>query len=113
MFGRNALHEFIRQQREEARREHEETMDYLQRRDEEMKQRDAEMKEEMKRRDAEMRDFNREILLRNEKVYTAAIAQLEKNTARVESNTEETRAQTQALLKLIDRFDNPGNAAAA
>lgn len=40
---------------------------------EEAKRRD----EESKRRDEEMREFNREILLRNEKVYTAMIAQLD------------------------------------
>jgi hypothetical protein len=66
------------------------------------------------------REFNREILLRNEKVYTSVLVRLEelgeetrKSTAQIESNTEETRARTQALLKLIDRFDAPGDAAAA
>ena len=33
--------------------------------------------------------------------------------SQIESSTEETRAQTQALLRLIDRFDRPGGAAAA
>jgi hypothetical protein len=80
----------------------------------------TEMREEARRRDEEMREFNREILLRNEKVYTSVIAQLEKNTARVHASTEETRSsieetrvQTQALLRLIDRFDESGGAAAA
>ena len=67
----------------------------------------------MERRDEKMGEFNREILLRNEKVYTAMIAQLEENTARVAESSEETRAQTRALLKLIDRFDDPGSSAAA
>lgn len=73
----------------------------------------AEMREESERQWEKTREFNREILLRNEKVYTSAIAQLEENTAQIRSNTEETRAQTQALLRLIDRFDRPGGAAAA
>jgi hypothetical protein len=73
----------------------------------------AEMREDAKRRDEEMREFNREILLRNERVYTSVIAQLEKNTARVHESTEETRAQTRALMTLIDRMDGSGGAAAA
>jgi uncharacterized protein with HEPN domain len=60
----------------------------------------------------ETQEFNREILLRNEKVYTGVIVRLEElgeetraNTEQTRSNTEETKAQTQALLKLIDRLD--------
>lgn len=60
----------------------------------------------------ETREFNREILLRNEKVYTGVIVRLEElgeetraNTEQIRSNTEETRAQTQALLKVIDQLD--------
>lgn len=87
----------------------------------------AEMREESQRRDRdfkllveETREYNREILLRNEKVYMSVIAQLDRNTAQMhsntvqmESNTEETRAQTQALLSLIDRMNETGGAAAA
>jgi len=135
MFGRQSFREFLRDQREESRREHEETMSYLRRCDEEWKRRDERWEQETKRRDEEwlqetkrrdeewekamerrdekMGEFNREILLRNEKVYTAMIAQLEENTARVAESSEETRAQTRALLKLIDRFDDPGSSAAA
>jgi cell division protein ZapA (FtsZ GTPase activity inhibitor) len=60
----------------------------------------------------EMKESNREILLRNEKVYTGVIVRLEElseesraSTEQTRSNTEETKAQTKALLKLIDRFD--------
>jgi hypothetical protein len=60
-----------------------------------------EMRAESQRRDEEMREFNREILLRNEKVYTAMIAQLEENT-------EQTRANTKAVLSLLDRFNGSG-----
>lgn len=121
--------------------QHEEVMACLQGRDEELREEFRVRREESKRRDEkfeqhkeearqreeklerlveETREFNREILLRNEKVYTAVIAQLEENTEQmrlssdqIRSNTEETRAQTQALLRLIDRFDESGGAAAA
>ena len=79
----------------------------------EMREESQRRVEEAERRSEETRDFNREILLRNEKVYTSMIAQLEKNTAQAHSSIEETRAQTQALLRLIDRFDGNGAAAAA
>jgi hypothetical protein len=96
MFGRrDSLRELIAEMREESRR------------------RGEEFKEESERQWEETREFNREILLRNEKVYTSMIAQLEKNTAQVHSNTEETRAQTRALLRLIDRFDEPRGPAVA
>jgi hypothetical protein len=77
------------------------------RRSDSLQERIDEMREESRRQWEETRAFNREILLRNEKVYTAMIAQLEKNTAQVHSSTEETRAQTQALLRLIDRSMRP------
>ncbi len=103
---RETLLELIRSQREESSREHEETMAYL-------RSRDAEMERQFERRDEEMREFNREILLRNEKVYSNVIVRLEEMGKDIRSNTEETKAQTQALLRLIDRFDRPGGAAAA
>lgn len=76
--------------------------------------------EESKAAIEESREFNREILLRNEKVYTHVIARLERlgermdaGTAQLRENTEETRAQTKALLRLLDRFDGPSGMAAA
>jgi hypothetical protein len=68
--------------------------------------------EASERRTEETREFNREILLRNEKVYTSMIVQLEENTEQTRASIEETRAQTQALLRLIDRFDEPDGIAA-
>lgn len=68
MFGRQSLRELIRSNHEEIVRSMDET-----------------------------REFNREILLRNEKVYTGVIAQLEENTAA-------TRANTEGLLKALGRF---------
>jgi vacuolar-type H+-ATPase subunit I/STV1 len=101
MFGRR-LEKLINAQ-------HEETMAHLRQRKEEFER----LMEASERRTEETREYNREILLRNEKVYTSVIARLEKNTAKIDSSIEETRAQTQALLRLIDRFDQPGGAAAA
>jgi hypothetical protein len=80
---------------------------YLERRDEEARKRDqegrarwAELRRLRKRaeaQEAETREFNREILLRNEKVYTAMIAQIEENTKQI-------RANTQAVLSVLDRL---------
>ena len=135
MFGRHtSLRELIHSQ-------HEEFMRYQERRDEEWGRRDAEFREESQRRAEESRqraeesrqreerldqlveetrEYNREILLRNEKVYTSVLARLDEmgkeireSTAQIRSNTEESRAQTQVLLRLLDRFDEPGGAAAA
>lgn len=92
---------------------------YLEKRDEEFRRRDEELRAEAQKRDAEgrarwveikelraksnaltkeTREFNREILLRNEKVYTSLIAQ-------VEENTEQIRANTRAVLSVLDRFN--------
>jgi hypothetical protein len=118
IFGRDkvSLRELIRNQ-------HDEFIQYQRRRDEEQRRRAEDQRrrdEEQRRRDEEFRslveetrEYNREILLRNEKVYTGVIARLEELGEETRSNIEETRAQTQALLRLIDRFDEPGGAAAA
>jgi len=55
--------------------------------------------EEFRRRDEGMREFNREILLRNEKVYKAAIAELEEGRKQIQANTR-------AVLSMLDRLDN-------
>jgi hypothetical protein len=68
--------------------------------------------EENQRLAEETREYNREILLRNEKVYTSVIAKLEKQSREIEENTARTRAGTEAILKLLDRFDDPGAATA-
>jgi vacuolar-type H+-ATPase subunit I/STV1 len=95
MFGRrDSIRELIAEMREESNRRDEEVREEAKRRD-----------EESKRRDEEMREFNREILLRNEKVYTSVIVQLEENT-------EQTRANTKAVLSLLDRFNGSDGLAA-
>jgi hypothetical protein len=90
MFGRfrSSLRELIRTQ-------HGEFMLYQEKRDDELRRRD----DEFRRRDEEMREFNREILLRNEKVYKAVIAEMEEGRRQI-------RANTQAVLSMLDRFDN-------
>jgi hypothetical protein len=58
------------------------------------------------------REFEREILLRNEKVYKAVIADMERLGREMEEGRKQIRANTEAVLKLLDRFDEPGGAAA-
>ena len=60
----------------------------------------------------ETREFNREILLRNEKVYMSAIADMERLGKEMEEGRRQIRANTEAVLRLLDRFDEPGGAAA-
>ncbi len=83
MFGRPSLRDLFAEMREESKRR----------------------EEEFKRLAEETREYNRELLLRNEKVYTSVIAQLEENT-------EQTRANTEAVLRLLDRFSGPDGLAA-
>ena len=95
MFGRReSFRELIRNQ-------HEETLRYQE-----------EGREKYQRLVEETREFNREILLRNEKVYTSVIAKLEKQSKEIAENTARTRAGTEAILKLLDRFDDSGTATA-
>jgi chromosome segregation ATPase len=56
---------------------------------------------------AEARLFNRELLIRLEKTYTNLGATLELMGERIAANTEEVKAQTEAILKLVDRFEDP------
>ena len=88
MFGRReSLRELIRNQ-------HAETLSFQ-----------AASEERYRQLVEETREFNREILLRNEKVYTKLIAE-------IEEGREQIRANTQAVLRLLDRFDEPGGATA-
>lgn len=80
--------------RDLVRNQHDEFMQYQRRHD-----------EEFRGLVQETREFNREILLRNEKVYTSMIVQLEENT-------EQTRANTKAVLSMLDRFNGSGGVAA-
>ncbi len=135
MFSRRkeSLRELIQQQRRESERRHEESERrhqeserrheeflqreekrkkefdrYMEKRDEESRKREAEGREREARLELlteETREFNREILLRNEKVYTRLIVQMEENT-------EQIRVNTRAVLSVLDRLNGPGEAAA-
>ncbi len=50
------------------------------------------------------RQFNREILLRNEKVYTSLIAEMEEGRKQIQANTR-------AVLSVLDRLDGSGGLA--
>lgn len=132
MFGRGtSLLELLRSQQSESRELvrslHEESMRYQERRDAECRKRDAEFQEEarqraeearqrakesrereerLKRMEEETREYNREMLLRNEKVYKAVIAEVEEGRKQIAANT-------QAVLSVLDRLGNSGGAAAA
>ena len=87
---------------------------YLEKRDAEAAERAAEgrnrwaevqrLREKAEAREEETREFNREILLRNEKVYTSMIAEMERNSRRIDEGTKQLRANTQAVLSMLDRF---------
>jgi hypothetical protein len=67
----------------------------------ESRKRDEEAQESRERLDAlveETREFNREILLRNEKVYTSVIAEMEEWRKQIQANT-------QAVLNVLDRLN--------
>ncbi len=52
-----------------------------------------------------LQEFSREILLRNEKVYTAVIAE-------IQDMREQVQANTKAVLSVLDRLEGSGGAAA-
>lgn len=96
---------------EEARRCEEQWAAESRKRDEEAQKRDDRWAAEAQRRDEEgresreridalveeTREFNREILLRNEKVYTSVIAEMEDWRKQIQANT-------QAVLSVLDRL---------
>lgn len=94
--------EEIRSEREEIRRKGEERTEQMRREGEE---RTEQMRQEGDERTAEMREFMREILLRNEKVYTAVIAEMEKQGKRLDEGTAQLAANTKAVLSVLDRLN--------
>ncbi len=94
MFGRETLKEVVR-------KESESTREVI-----------RELREDSLRAWEETREFNREILLRNEKVYTSVIAEMEEGRRQMEEGRRQIQANTKAILGLLDRFDEPGGAAA-
>ncbi len=71
---------------------------YLEKRDEEFKSWTREREEKFEELREESREFHREILLRNEKVYISVIAEMEEGRRQI-------RANTQAVLSMLDRFN--------
>lgn len=57
---------------------------------------------------AETRLFNRELSIRVEKASASLDTTLGVLAERVLANTEEVKAQTQAILRLVDRFEEAG-----
>jgi hypothetical protein len=51
-----------------------------------------------------LQEFSREILLRNEKVYTAVIAE-------IQDMREQVQANTKAVLSVLDRLEGSGGVA--
>lgn len=125
MFGRS-FKRYLEKRDEEFHRRDEELRTEAKRREAETRKRDAEarkrdeeLKAEARKRDAEgsarwarleelraksdaqaeeTREFNREILLRNEKVYMSAIAEIEEGRKQIQANT-------QAVLSVLDRLN--------
>lgn len=90
-------------------------MHYLDKRDEEFRVERAELhrlREASDARAEEIREYNREMLLRNEKVYTTVIAEMEEGRRQLEEGTKQIQANTQAVLSVLDRLNGSGGATA-
>ena len=109
MLRRESLRKVVREEAaglgDLVRTLHEETLHYQ----EESRKRYEAVQEESRKKYAvlqeETREFNRELLLRNEKVVNKAIAE-------IEDGRKQIRANTEAVLALLDRFARPGDAPA-
>jgi hypothetical protein len=98
VFGRESLREVVRNQ-------HQEMQEFLRDQREESLRYQEESRIKHETLVEETREFNRELLLRNEKVVNKAIAEIEEGRKQIRANTE-------AVLALLDRFDKRGGAAA-
>ncbi len=141
MFGRTSLRELIRQQREESiqraaerkrydeeraaeRKRYEEKREaawtrYCEKREAEWKAYEEERARFEEERAAEsqeriddFRQFIHETLLRNEKVWQSVMAELERGRQRLDDMGEQIRANTKAVLSVLDERNGPGGAAA-
>jgi hypothetical protein len=63
------------------------------------------LREKAEVREEETREFNREILLRNEKVYKTVIAEMEEGRKQIQ-------ADTKAVLSALDRLNGSDGLAA-
>jgi hypothetical protein len=64
-----------------------------------------------KSRTEDLRRFIREILLRNEKVVNRQIAEIAAMTAEINEGRKQLRANTKAVLSVLDRLEGAGGAA--
>jgi len=99
-----SLRELVRAQREE----HADTRELIRAQREESKRYREESRRYQERRDEDLREFNREILLRNEKVYTAVIAEMEEGRKQLEEGRKQIEANTKAVLSVLDRLNGSG-----
>lgn len=100
MFGRS-VKRYLEKRDEEFKAEARRRDAEAQKRDAEGRARWARLEELRVKSDAqaeETREFNREILLRNEKVYMSAIAEMEEGRKQIQANT-------QAVLSVLDRLN--------
>jgi hypothetical protein len=122
-----SLREFLRDEnsslRELIRNQHVETKELISNQHVEMKELIRDMREESlryhERREEEFREFMREITLRHERIYGPMIAEMEEGRREMEEGRREMeegrkqiRANTEAVLRLLDRSDEPGSATA-
>jgi hypothetical protein len=104
----NAIMEELREQREEMREQHAETREELRQHREELRRQRDEMREHRARSEREF-ELNRRSyeagMTLCARLVDRTTAALDALTHEIRDHREEGRAQTQALLKLIDRMD--------
>jgi hypothetical protein len=97
--------------RELIRNQHQETLALIGEMREDSRRHDQRWDAELERRDGEFREFMREITLRHEKVFGSVLAEMEEWRKETEEGRRQIRANTEAVLRLLDRL-GPGGAAA-
>ena len=61
---------------------------------------------------SDLRQFMHEIIVRLDRITDGHVRRLDALTREIVDHRDETRAQTQAILRLLDRFGNGGEAPA-
>ncbi|MBS1887344.1 MAG: hypothetical protein JSU06_09160 [Actinobacteria bacterium] len=74
----------------------------------ELREETRELRADYDRELAETRLFNREVLIRMEKTYSNLGATLELVGEELHELKAAVKAQTEAIMKLVDRFEEPG-----
>ncbi|MFT3864853.1 MAG: hypothetical protein QM729_11325 [Solirubrobacterales bacterium] len=105
---RDALDEVFREERAESDRRWEELRAESDRRWTELGERSDSLRADYERELAETRLFNREILLRMEKTYANLNATLLHVGEELAELKAAVNAQTDAIMKLVDRFEDAG-----